>query len=381
MKYTNPLIRNIARRISILCAIYFALFTFLYLYVLERDILAQTQFQLSEGTTLYHPLLAALLCTSLLTLLGSFLGLLFQWLPLRMKASAWFLPFELVGGLSHWCFPQFGDASNPPSWGSLLAILFVYLLWLLVVRQFPDSAKEKENFVTYAWPNALQLILCTMLTVGISNTDAHLHHTLAAGRYLSEGRYGRALHEARWEEQPSRQLTAITALCLSETGQLGERLFAYPQPYGSEGLLPRLSDTLMVYNLPLMAGHHLGYKKGDQTATTVFLQVLSGMPKTRPAARDYLLCAHLLDRNLEDFVQAVKDNELVLDSLPRHYSEALILYQHTYPEKAPIYTNDSLALCFEVFQDMLHEKGTKAEREFEVRHHFGASYWTYFYFN
>lgn len=389
MKRINPQARKIARGISVLCAIGFVVFTFLFLYVFECDVLAQTQYRLSEGATVYHPLLAALLSTLLLTLLGLFLSKVLGWLPLRMKASIWFLPFLLVGALSHWRFPEYGDAGTAPGWMSILLLLLAYVLWLIMGRTKEDPSKGRFTFPAYAWPNLLQLIFCMGVCVWLSNTDIVLHRTLAAGRHTVEREYGRVLRMAQWEVHPSHQLSAMTALALSETGQLGDALFAYPQPYGSEGLLPRLSDTLMVYNLPRAVGFHLGYKKGDKTPATTFLKLVSDMPNARPAVRDYLLCAHLLDKNLSAFAEVLTADgkvtatmdSLALDSLPRHYREALALYRHIAPDEAPQLNDSVFALQFQNFQTLMYEKDTKEEREFILRRHFGATYWTYFYFN
>ena len=381
MNYTHPQIRRIAQRIPILCASYFAVFSFFYLYVFERDILAQTQFRLSEGTTVYHPFLAAFLCTLLLTFLGLFIGRLFHWLPLRLKASAWFLPFLLVGALTHWRYPEYGDTGTAPGWGTVALLLSAYVLWLFISRLWTDSSKERESSFAYAWPNGLQLIAFTVMCVCLSNTNIMLHRTLYAARQLSEGRYDQVLQAAQWEQHPSRQLSAMTALALSENNLLGEYLFAYPQPHGSEGLLPTMSDTLMCYDLPRAAGYHLGYKRGQCTSSTFFLKVIANMPKAQPAVRDYLLCAYLLDRNLEAFTAELGADAQEPDSLPRHYGEALVLYRHTQTESLSEELVTPLDSCFHLFQELLHEKGTQAEREFNLRHRFGASYWTYYYFN
>ncbi|MBQ8968224.1 MAG: hypothetical protein IJ064_00620 [Bacteroidaceae bacterium] len=368
------------RRISLLCVIYFVVFSFLFLYVLERDVLAQTQFQLSEGSTVQHPLMAALLPTFLFTLLGLFLGHLLGWLPLRFRAMAWCGPLLLTGLLCHWCFPMVGTSLSSYFWSGVILIIALYLGGLLLCRNFPDSLRHLSTFSSYAWPNILLLLLFTLFSVLLANTDSVTLRTLAASRYVRLHQYGRALHQARWERHPSYQLSAATALSLSETGQLGERLFAYPQPWGSEGLLPQMSDTLLVNDLPGHVALHLGYCRGSHVSATSFLATIYDMPKSRPAVRDYLLCAYLLNRDLEGFVRVLNDTCYSVDSLPRHYREALVLRHHLRPLQAPAIDDASLNLRFAVFQHLLHESGTKAEREYKLRERFGANYWTYYYF-
>ena len=381
MQYTHPYIRWIARRIPILCAIYFILFSFLYLFRLQSDLLAQLQYVLSAGSTVYHPLLAAALSTLFLAALGGFTARLLSWLPLRLKASAWFLPFLLLGVLTHCRFPQYGDVGHAPGWGVYVLLLLVYVLWLLFARQLADSSKENATFSTYLWPNVLLLLLFSTMSVTLSNTDAVLHHTLRSARQVANADYDAALRTASRERHPSRQLSASTALALSQTGQLGQCLFAYPQPHGSEGLLPALADTSLFCHLPTVVGRHLGYKKGDHLAATSFLQLVSAKPNCQPAVRDYLLCAHLLDKRLDRFVSQLRADSLAADSLPLHYREALLLHARLHPSPDTLLHDAALQHSLLQFDSLRNADGTKAERELRCRERFGATYWTYFYFN
>ena len=381
MKYAHPQVRRTARRIPILCAVYFVVFTFSFLYCFQRDLLAQTQFQLSQGETTYYPFFAAILCTLLLAVLGLFLTIMLRWLPLRMKAAVWFLPYMLVGVLTHWRYAQFGDAGVAPQWWTYALLLIAYVLLLLLAKLLPDSTKERETFSTYAWPNGLLLALMTVMSVCLSNTDIVSHRTLRAASQLNDKCYDDVQRTARWEQHPSRQLSIMTALALSETHQMGDRLFSYPQPYGIEGLLPDFGDTIMICNLPLAVGNHLGYKRGEHTDPIFFLQVVDTMPKARPAVCDYLLCAHLLERRLDDFTNRLLQDDSLTLALPLHYREALLLRQHLSPvDTLTMLHDDSLNVQYLAFDSLRNTAGTKEEREFRCRRRFGASYWYYYFF-
>jgi len=378
MKYSYPHIRKTARRLPILCAVYFAAFAFCFFYFFQCDVLAQIQFHLSEGATVFHPLMAASLSTFLFTLLGLFIGRLLHELPLRAMASAWFLPFFLAGALTSWRFPQYGDTESSLEWWVYLICILAYVLWLLFLRLFPDSSKEKQSSSAYVWPNLLLLLLFTLLTLGVSNTNVVVHHTLASARHLQEGRSDLVLHEAQWEKQPSQALSAMTALALSRQGCLGDSLFAYPQPLGLKGLLPVRDDTLLFNNLPLAVGYHLGYQKSDRTEPLFFLHVAGQRPKASAAVRQYMLCAYLLDRNLEVFADSLLANDTISSSLPRHYQEAYVLFQHFHPE-----FTDSIpdADLYARFSNFLTERAVleDANREFHVSDAFSATYWNYYY--
>ena len=115
-------------------------------------------------------------------------------------------------------------------------------------------------------------------------------------------------------------------------------------------------------------------------SATFFLQVISEKPKATSAVRDYLLCAHLLDRRLDLFCQTLLVGDSLPSALPLHYREAIILHQHRTPGAFPQFEDDALRDAFDEFLQLQKTEGTKDEREFLVRERFGATYWCYFYF-
>lgn len=381
MRSYGPLKRQMARRITILCAVYFVAFAFSYLYGFQRDLLEQTQYLLSEGTTVYHPLLAAILCTLSALLLGLFLSRMLSWLPLQLKTLAWFPSLLFIGCLTHWHFPAYGDTEQSSGWTLPGVLLAIYGFCLFVAYRFSVSQKKAMPFATILGWNAFWMILLMLACLSVSNTDAVLHHTLRSAHCLNMGDDEGALHAAKWERHPSRTLSVMTALALSRTGSLGDRLFAYPQPYGSKGLMPLMRDTALFYNLPMAVGRHLGYAKSDRTPITFFLELTDTMPKSTPSVRDYRLCAYLLDRRLDRFADYLLQGDTLSADLPVHYREAWLLCQRLMPEAVTdSLHDDSLASRFKEFQTLLHESGTEKEREFRCRDHFGTTYWTYFYF-
>ena len=103
--------------------------------------------------------------------------------------------------------------------------------------------------------------------------------------------------------QTDRSLTAMRVFALSRENLLGEKLFDFPQYNGSQGLLPSLSDTTYAHDWTKALYKHLGGKPGKNLKdNTRFLELLSQRPSATAAAKDYLLCAYLLDKNLDAFV-------------------------------------------------------------------------------
>ena len=83
----------------------------------------------------------------------------------------------------------------------------------------------------------------------------------------------------------------MRAFALARCGQLGERLFEYPQDFGSEGLLIDRSDSLRTMFHVDSVYYYLGAYPSAQTPTTMkFLQYLDLSERQRkPMAKDYYL--------------------------------------------------------------------------------------------
>lgn len=380
MKYASPFVRVIAQRLPIYCAIYFGLFSYLFLRWVECDVLSQAQFRLSEGATVYHPSLYAIFITLLLLLPGLVLHQLCRWLPLRLLAVNWLPSFLLLGLLCHWRFPEVGDMASAPSLWWVILLLAIWALLLYLGWGFRDSTKESSTFATYAWPNALLLALFSVMSVSYANTDIRSHRTLAALRLAEEGQWESVLRQAHYEQHPPRQLSMLTALALSESGQLGDQLFTYPQPWGVDGLLPQEGDTLLFHSIPQLVGHHLRYLKTDRTTLDLFFAAVD-TDATMPL-RDYHLAALLLQRRLPEFAQLLSQDSTLTSPLPRHYAEALVLLS----------PRDSLCLDSSVIQSyhsfdslrvgsspLLRSK-EKLERRFQCQRHYGNTYWFYYFF-
>lgn len=78
-KYTNVLYEKAARMTTVVCGFLFSLFSFVYLYVFQRDVLEALHFSLAHGKTHFAPMGSAVVITLILLLLrwgvNSLLGL------------------------------------------------------------------------------------------------------------------------------------------------------------------------------------------------------------------------------------------------------------------------------------------------------------------
>ena len=67
--YTNAFYKKTARIMIAVCGLLFSLFSFVYLYVFQRDVLEALHFSLAHGKTTFAPIASALVITLILLLL------------------------------------------------------------------------------------------------------------------------------------------------------------------------------------------------------------------------------------------------------------------------------------------------------------------------
>ena len=108
-----------------------------------------------------------------------------------------------------------------------------------------------------------------------------------------------------------------------------------------------------------------------------YLDSLATDTLATPAYRDYRLMGQLIDRQLDSFVVTLpRYYSLNADSLPRHYREALQLYQH---QRDTIVCNDSLMhLRFLEFHRYDSIYPNKRERKIRTEEEFRGTYWYYY---
>lgn len=381
MSNNNTLIhyQRTARILTVACGLLFALFSFLYLYVFQQDLLEAFHYSLAEGKTRFSPLGTALWSTGIL--------LFVRWLVNRLlhlqggvRELAYFPSCLLLGVLT-----SVGSAVYQ---GNAIEIVWMWLLPLLLVLFFGVAYVVGKFWNAYfsrsldEWwtinTNLLILLLLCVMTVSVGNTDIHFHHELAVEAALKQGDYAKARQVGKKMVHPSRSLTALRMYTLSKDKAMGEALFQYPQLYGAEGLLLdgesgnrfRLtSDSLYEYlgNAPLAgekAVDYFGRICRDEVGSHVAL--------------DYYLSALLLERRLQKFTTEFEALYEVGDTLPRYYEEALFLYDKLHPAKTPRIQSEELEQKWKTYEEkQLELAGTVGEGN-RMRRTFGDTYWCYY---
>lgn len=369
--------------VRVMCAIFFLLFTFLYLFEYQADVLAVTQHVLSHGATHYNRTIGAVLITAVLLAL-QWLVYGFSTLSGRFHALTYLPSLLLLGILTD----VTSNVDHEPYLGHwlwtfpLLMVAFVGLVW--VCRQL-ESLEQMVGaagiFSRLSWQNLLAMVVMAFVVCGIGNSDQLFHYRMRMESDMSKKHYAAALRVGTDESATDSSLTMLRVWALSENHLLGDRLFSYPLTGGSDAMLPNGGSVKLMLADERRLYAHLGVVFKQPMRPLVYLEALHRQHRATPAAHDWLLCAYLLDRKLEQFARCVTQFYAVNDSLPIHYREALILYNHTTSHPVADYHNSVMEADFEDFQDLGKKYADRRERYTALRDKYGNTYWFYYEFD
>ena len=397
--------RRARQAIQVACCSIFVTFSFIYLFAFQSDILTIVQHVISSGRTTYQVFVFSALITVLLSVLP-FILLHYIRFHVHTIGLAWFPSFFVLGWLTDVALAEVVPDSTSVGWLPFFLALIVYLLSVIISHQLEDKTKVSTPLANLLWPNLIIIIIGIVFTTLVGNTNFDIHHELRLERLISEDRYDEVLSICAKEERPTRCSMSLRAFALSKNGELGERFFYYPNKAGSDNILPPPSNSLRPANIPLRLREHLGgYPIHDMNATH-FLQYLTADSTATDYAKDYLLCALLLDKNLETFVDSLvvyysdnstkeepqenknsnrrkqkeEYNPIHVKGIPRHYGEALLLYTRMTEKPKAILEDDEILENYLSFQKVYKAEKDPVDREFQCRKYYNETYWTFYYF-
>ena len=345
------------RYTQVVCAIAFWVFSFVYLYFYQTEVLSAGQHVLSGGRTYYQRLIGAFLITLVLYLLQRVLA---YFVPLSKRGHALtYFPSLLILTIITDFTP---DADKTSSWSGwwlavpVLAIIYGAVLW--VIRQIepyePETA-SKGLMSRTTWVNLLTMSVM-FITVGIfSNGDEAFHYRMRMEQLILHEKVDDALKVGKRSLATSPSLTMLRAYALSQQGLLGERFFQYPVPEGIEQLA---NDSISMQAILI---------------PDTLIRIITETPRSRV---DYKLINLLLDKDLNTFASLA--TKVYPDSvMPKHYAEALAYY-HYYSGQPKEESSDRVTETdFNDFRKMEKEYHGKELRN-QLRRTFGNTYWYYY---
>lgn len=375
--YIHTSNKETARVLPWVCGSLFFAFSFVYLFVFQRDVLETLHYSLAHGKTQYAPLASAVVLSVVLVLLRWGTGCL---LGLRGKWHSWaYFPSCLLLGVLTDVGRGVYMKEYHSVWGWLLPVLLLaYVVVSFGVRHVLHQGTkvvEKTSVVTLN-VNMLVLIGLCLMAVSIGNTNRDFHRELQIERYLRSGQYGKALGVDTYAQKPTRTQTALRAMSMAHEGTMGEKLFQYPQLYKSEGLFfdDDSLNTLRYTNDSLY--RLLGVRPYPREPHLLFLKNICYKGTGKYVALDYYLSALLLDKNIGGFRNAIVDFYDSSDTLPRYYKEAMLLCgrTHSFPVDSLMFQR------FTAFNEKRVQYSGRMEEHKEMKNEFGDTYWWYYHY-
>lgn len=377
--YKSLSYQRAARILTVACGLLFSVFSFVYLFVLQKDVVSALHYSLSQGKTHYSPWVGAVIITVVL--------LIFRWginglmgLKGPVRTLSYFPSCLLLGVLTDVDRTICHGGSIEEKWLWLLPLLLLIYIGVVYTlrRVFRTWLNREGSILNLIISNLAILTLLCLMTVSIGNTNVNFHHELAVEQAIRHHDYEAARMVGAKSLETTRTLTALRAYALSLEGTLGEHLFEYPQNEGAEGLLfePHSQETLRLNADSLYA--YLGAKPYATEKTTDFLARICRDETGRHTALDYYMSALLLDKQLDKFVSAVDAYCFEQDTLPRYYREALALYRQAHPGYGREVKDTLMIQRLDEFLHRQTEFSSPTEEKNRMRREFGDTYWWYY---
>lgn len=376
--YQNALYKKTARIMIAVCGLLFSLFSFVYLYVFQRDVLEALHFSLAHGKTVFAPLASAIVITLILLLLrwgvNSLLGL-----KGMVRALAYVPSFLVLCALTDVGRGVYMSSYHTPwTWLlPLLVLLFVGIsYWLRGL--FRVQLNQEGNPWGLVNSNLAILLGLCVLTVCVGNSNRAYHHELEAEYYLRTKQYDKVLEVGKYSLEASRTLTASRAVALSHLGQMGDKLFAYPQYYHSDGLFFGTDSLRSLRYTNDSIYYLLGARPYAGEDRMVFLRNICYKGTGKYTSLDYYLSALLLDKQLDQFMHTIPDFYLPEDTLPRYYREAAMLYHVQRKDTLFPVTDSLMSVRFQAYRELQRKADSSLEERNRMRREFGDTYWWYY---
>lgn len=369
---------RLQRVVMALCAILFAVFSFLFVAKSQSVLLELLYDKVATGKLQYNAYVVGGVISVALTIfalwLNKFTGFKREWTAFSFMPSAMVLAF--ITDIDRSLYTGEYDYLK---WIIVLAIgVFAYAAFSFVLRRilFAKIKNVAMSANRIIWRNLVLFVILFSLVGFLSNGEENFKREALVASYYKKGDSDNALKVGYLSNVASHSLTVQRAYILAKGGMLGERLFEYPQYYGADGLIPAKEQVSPLVPDSVYAFLGASPLQGEE-ALDVFKRALKN-DNVSPAAKDYYLSALLLDRKIVEFTDNVKtlypDTETA--NLPKHYQEALLLYSSINGDS--VQAGSVMQEQFNAFKALEAEHEDIFVRGNYLRRHFGRTYWWYF---
>lgn len=364
----------------LVCAIFFILFTLLYLNKYQPDILAVTQHVLSHGATHYNNVVGTILITLALWLIQV---AVYAGTRLNHRTHALtYLPSMLLLAVLTDVSPDLTTSSYLGVWMwlfPLFMVVFAFVVWFFKQLEPMEPASLSNGlFSRLTWVNLLQLMVIALVVCSIGCSDAVFHSRMRMESEMMKGNYHAAVDVGKKVAKVDSSLSMLRIVALTKDHALCERLFEYPLVGGSDAMLPnKMSVKLMM--LPedsVYATFGIVFKEKMRPLT--YLKHVNKSKYANKDSKDWLLCAYLLDCDLDRFAATLPRYYDVNKPLPKSFREALVLYNHLRKKPLVIYKEPTMDADYEDFKKVYYQTSNTTARLSNVKDSYGSTYWFYY---
>lgn len=360
MNTKNAYTKGSTAATMLVCAALFLLFSFSYLHFYQADLLAMAQHVWSKGKTHFDPFIGPVIITAVLYLLHLGVFALTR-LHKSWHAITYFPSFVALAVLTS-VDDSVTETISLGVWTAILPILlllFVVGVWLgRGLEQYDSVSLTDGRLWRNAWINFATMCVLMVVTALVGTGNKHLHERLRIENLISRGHYDEALEASERVAEANPTLTMLRFYALSCKEELGDRLFTHNLKGGANAIMPNDSTIRPMIIDARTIRHHY---------------------RIRHYYRPMLLNKYLLNKNLDAFAYELIQQDSINDSLPRHYREALIMYNSVRKYPVAAYSDSILYAEFSSFNQLLSTTG-KSERRNAARKAYGKTYWYYYKF-
>lgn len=371
---------RLQRVVVLLCATLFAVFAFFFTAEYQSSLLELLYDHYATGKLEYNNYIVAAIITAVLTLfalwLNSVSGFQREWTALTFLPSILILSF--ITDIDRTIYT---GGYNYLKWiivFSVLALayaLFSFVMSRILLAKIKNIAMSANRII---WRNLVLFVLMFCLAGTLSNGEENFKREAMMYSYDKKGDIEKALEVGYRSSVAPRSVAVQRAYLLASCGKLGEKLFEYPQYYGSNGLLPAVKQISPLVPDSVYRITDAVLQPGED-ALAYFRRAAEAGTATGEA-KEYYLSALLLERQLFDFVDYVNEvyPEVPLHELPKHYQEALYLYYMINGDSVAEYAGSDVAERYNAFKELESEYDDLFVRSNYTRRKFGRTYWWYF---
>ena len=400
--------RNVSNSSTIVvrtvCATVFFVVSFCYLYFYQSPILAVEQrlllhdlfrcspnvgahFSPSLGAQ-YSPFLGALLITLAMVALQHCMFAVQRYYRrsrLGLHALTYLPSFILLWYLTDMPVLRAHDDSNVVLWWVvrvlLLAAAIVLPMLLRSCRAGVFSALSRRISTANIYLTNLLLMIAMSVALGLlGNGDKSLHCRARMERCLAEGRAEDALKVCDFIKEDEVHVNMLRFYALAMVGELGEKMFARNFSSATARLLPMDGEEFLIYPSKHFFGFLGAYPRQGMTEVEYLQKTLrQGLGNIH--TWEYLLCAHLLRSDLHAFARDYLRSPFNGQKLPRHFREALLLYNRHSASPVSDFKDRVMAADFRDFLSLYKRNKDPRLRYSSLREMYGNSYWFYYYYS